>query len=58
MTPRPDADSGPQRFIRSWLRFDASRPSRMRLAWKLIATLALYLIASALLAAFSGDLQR
>jgi hypothetical protein len=57
MTQRPDTERGPRGFVRRWLRFDAGGPSRRRVAWKLIATLALYLIASALLAAFSGDPQ-
>jgi hypothetical protein len=54
----PDAGDGPQRFIRNWLRFDESRPLRVRTLWKLIATVALLLVASALLALFSGHLQR
>jgi hypothetical protein len=59
VTPRgPDPDEGPRRFIRSWLTFNESRPVRMRMLWKLIATVVMFLIASALLALFSGHLQR
>jgi hypothetical protein len=58
VTPRnPDGD-GPQRFIRNWLTFDEHRPPRTRTMWKLIATVALFLLASALLALFGGHLQR
>jgi hypothetical protein len=58
VTPRnPDGD-GPQRFIRNWLTFDENRPPRTRTMWKLIATVALFLLASALLALFGGHLQR
>jgi hypothetical protein len=53
VTPRgPDPGDGPQRFIRNWLRFNEGRPMRMRTLWKLIATVALFLMASALLALF------
>jgi hypothetical protein len=54
--PGPDADEGPQRFIRNWLTFDEGRPvrTRMRTMWKLIATVAIFLAASALLALFGG----
>jgi hypothetical protein len=54
----PDADQGPRRFIRSWLTFDENRPVRTRTMWKLLATVAALLVASALLAWLSGHLQR
>jgi hypothetical protein len=54
----PDADQGPRRFIRSWLRFDENRPLRIRTLWKLLAAVMTLLVASALLAWFSGHLQR
>jgi hypothetical protein len=54
----PDADEGPRRFIRNWLTFNESRPVPMRPLWKLLATITLFLIASALLALFGGHLQR
>jgi hypothetical protein len=57
MTPRrPDADDGPRRFIRNWLRFDEHAPRRVRTMWKLLATIAMLLLASAALALFSGHL--
>jgi hypothetical protein len=59
VTPRgPDADEGPRRFIRSWLTFDENRLPRVRTMWRLIATVAIFLLASALLALFSGHLPR
>jgi hypothetical protein len=59
VTPRgPDADEGPRRFIRNWLTFDERKPPRVRTMWRLIATVAIFLVASALLAAFSSHLQR
>jgi hypothetical protein len=59
VTPRgPDPDEGPRRFIRNWLTFDESRPPRTRTMWKLIATVAIFLLASALLALFSNHLPR
>jgi hypothetical protein len=51
-----DSDDGPRRFIRNWLRFNENRPVRMQVLWKLLATVTIFLIASALLA-FSGHLQ-
>jgi hypothetical protein len=56
--PGPDADEGPQRFIRNWLRFDEHAPRRVRTMWKLIATVMLLLIVSAVLALFSAHLHR
>jgi hypothetical protein len=56
-SPGPDAGGGPERFIRNWLRFNENRLPRTRTLWKLIATVALLLIASALLAS-RGHLQR
>jgi hypothetical protein len=53
----PDGGDGPQRFIRNWLRFSETRPVRAGVLWKLIATVAAFLAASALLAVFSGHLQ-
>ena len=50
---RPDADDGPRRFVRNWLTFDEHAPRRVRTMWKLIATVAMLLLASALLALFS-----
>jgi hypothetical protein len=59
VTPRgPDADEGPRRFIRNWLTFDENRPPRVLMIWKLIATVAILLLACALLAWLSGHLQR
>ena len=59
MTPRgADADAGPRRFIRNWLTFDETRPVRTRTMWKLIATVAIFLVACALLAWLGGPLQR
>jgi hypothetical protein len=49
----PDAEDGPQRFIRNWLSFDEARPIRIRKLWMLIATVMALLAASALLAWFS-----
>jgi hypothetical protein len=54
----PDADQGPRRFIRNWLMFDENRPTRIRTMWRLIATVAILLLACALLALLSGHLQR
>jgi hypothetical protein len=54
----PEADDGPRRFIRNWLRFDETRPVPVRVLWKLMATVAVLLVTSALLAWFSGHLQR
>jgi hypothetical protein len=53
---RPDADDGPRRFIRTWLRFDEHARRRVRTMWKLLATVAMLLLASAALAWFSGQL--
>jgi hypothetical protein len=54
MSPGPDVDDGPQRFIRKWLTFDAARPMRIRKLWMLVATVLMLLAASALLAMFSN----
>jgi hypothetical protein len=54
----PDADEGPRRFIRNWLTFNENRPPRVRTMWRLIATVAIFLVASALLALFSSHLYR
>jgi hypothetical protein len=54
----PEADEGPRRFIRNWLRFDDHAPRRGRTMWKLLATVAALLAACGLLAWFSGHLQR
>jgi hypothetical protein len=51
-------DDGPRRFVRTWLRFDEHAPRRVRMLWKLIATVAILLVACGLLAWFSGHLQR
>jgi hypothetical protein len=48
------SDDGPQRFVRRWLRFDESRPVRVRMLWKLMATVGVLLVASALLVWVSG----
>jgi hypothetical protein len=56
--PAPDPGDAPKRFIRDWLTFNESRPVRMRTLWKLLATVALFLIASALLALFGGHLRQ
>jgi hypothetical protein len=57
MTPhRPDADDGPRRFIRNWLRFDEHAPRRVRTMWKLVAAVAMLVVISALLALLSGQL--
>jgi hypothetical protein len=58
MVRAPDPGEDPQRFIRNWLTFNENRPIRMRTLWKLLATITLFLIASALLALFGGHLQR
>ena len=50
----PDAEHGPQRFIRNWLSFDEAKPMRIRRLWMLIATVMALLAASALLAWFSN----
>jgi hypothetical protein len=50
-----EADDGPRRFIRTWLRFDEHAPRRMRTLWKLIATVAVLLTASGLMALFGGQ---
>jgi hypothetical protein len=56
LIPRgPDAEDGPQRFIRKWLTFDEARPMRIRRLWMLIATVMALLAASALLAWFSNQ---
>jgi len=49
-----DDDDGPRRFVRNWLRFDEHAPQRRRTMWKLIATVAMLLVASATLAWFSA----
>jgi hypothetical protein len=54
----PDANDGPQRFIRNWLTFNDGKPLRLRRLSLLIATVATFLVASALLALFSGRLPR
>jgi hypothetical protein len=46
---RETEDDGPRRFVRRWLRFDETRPVRARMLWQLVATVALLLIASAML---------
>jgi hypothetical protein len=46
-----DADEGPSRFVRQWLRFDESRPPRFALLWKFITTVVSLLILCAALAA-------
>jgi hypothetical protein len=38
--------------------FDENRPTRIRTMWRLIATVAILLLACALLALLSGHLQR
>jgi hypothetical protein len=59
VTPRGgEADEGPRRFIRNWLTFEENRPVRTRTMWKLIATVAILLVACALLAWLGGPLQR
>jgi Aminoacyl-tRNA editing domain len=55
---RPDRSDGPQRFVRDWLTFDDRRPVRLRRIAFLIATVAMFLIASALLAWFGNQLAR
>jgi hypothetical protein len=54
MRPDPDGGDGPRRFIRNWLRFDETKPVRVRMVWKLMAAVAMLLIASAVLAVVSG----
>ncbi len=59
MTARgPDNDDGPRRFSRNWLRFDDRHPLRLRRIVLLIATIAILLIATALLAFFSDHVPR
>jgi hypothetical protein len=58
MRPGPEADDGPRRFVRRWLRFDETKPVRVGMLWKLIAAVAMLLAASAALAWLSGHLQR
>jgi hypothetical protein len=58
MRPDIDGDDGPRRFIRNWLRFDEHKPVRVRMLWRLMATVAVLLVTSAVLAWFSGHLQR
>ncbi len=58
MARGPDNDDGPRRFIRHWLRFDDRRPLRPQRLVLLIATIAILLIASALLAWFSDHVPR
>jgi hypothetical protein len=56
LNPRgPDANGGPQRFIRKWLTFDEARPMRIRRLWMLIATVMALLTACALLAWFGNQ---
>jgi hypothetical protein len=50
MPRAPDADDGPQRFIRRWLTFDDNRPVRLRKIWMLAATVLVFVMASAMLA--------
>ena len=59
MPRAPDADDGrendgPRRFIRKWLAYDATAPTRIRKLWMLIATVVILLAASALLVLFSS----
>jgi hypothetical protein len=54
----PDNGEGPRRFIRNWLSFDDRRPVRLRRIMLLIATVAILLIATALLALFSDHVPR
>jgi hypothetical protein len=58
MAHRPDHNDGPQRFIRNWLIFDDRRPVRTRRIALLIATIAILLIVTALLALFGDHLPR
>jgi hypothetical protein len=58
MTHGPDRSDGPQRFIRNWLIFDDRKPVGTRRIALLIATIAILLIATALLALFSDHLRR
>jgi hypothetical protein len=58
MTRGPDNNDGPRRFIHNWLMFDDRRPVRIRRITLLIATIAILLIVTALLALFSDHLPR
>jgi hypothetical protein len=58
MAHGPDHSDGPQRFLRNWLTFDDRGPVRLRRIALLIATIAILLIATALLALFSDHLPR
>ncbi len=58
MARGPDHNDGPRRFIRNWLTFDDRRPVRIRRITLLIATIAILLIVTALLALFSNHLPR
>ena len=58
MARGPDNSDGPRRFIHNWLTFDDRRPLRLRRIALLIATIAILLIATALLALFSDHLPR
>jgi hypothetical protein len=49
-----EADDGPRRFIRTWLRYDEHGPRRVRTMWKLLATVAVLLASCALLAFVNG----
>ena len=53
-----DRGDGPQRFIRNWLVFDDRRPVRLRRIMLLAATIAMLLIASALLVVFGNHVPR
>jgi hypothetical protein len=55
-TRGPANNDGPRRFIRNWLSFDDRGPLRLRRMTLLIATIALLLIATALLAWFGNRL--
>lgn len=48
------SDDGPKRFVRNWLEFDASRPTRPRLLRNFIAVVAACLATTALLAFVSA----
>ena len=59
MTPRaPEPDDGPRRFMHNWLTFDEHAPSRIPRLWKLLATVVILLVASAMLVLFSDHLPR
>jgi hypothetical protein len=58
MARGPDHSDGPRRFIHNWLTFDDRRPVRIRRITLLIATIAILLIVTALLALFSNHLPR